>query len=160
MEYKDERIAVLIKEIRRQKHTDIKGEGVFINGQFIKFGLRAINDNVELYIPEEFIDMPEELRFMKFPSVNRPQTIFTSLDDSVNFTFSIVDNHIVDSQIESLMEQMVEVIRKSNPAAVFYQEASEILPNEHSICMFDFKSFGVDEQLYNMACFTSLDGQL
>lgn len=31
MEYKDEKIAMLRKELHRQKYTDIKGKGVFIN---------------------------------------------------------------------------------------------------------------------------------
>lgn len=156
MEYEDEKIAELKKELRRQKYTDIKGKGVFIKGQFIKFGLRAINDNVELHIPEDFIDMPEEIQHMKFPSVSRPKRIFTSLDGSVNFAFSIVDNQIPDNQIESLTGQMEKVIRKSNPAAVFYMDALESLASGRPICMFDFKSFSVDEQMYNMVCFTPL----
>lgn len=156
MEYIDEKIVGMRKELLRRKYTDIKAQGVLINGEFIKFCMRTIDDNAELYIPEDFIDMPEEIQLMKFPSVNRPQKIFTSLDGSVNFAFSIVENQISDNQIESLTEQMEEVISKSNPAAVFYQEVSESLANGRPICMFDFKSFGVDEQLYNMVCFTQL----
>lgn len=121
--------------MRRQKYTDIKGEGIFINRQFTKFCLRAINDDVGLYIPEEFIDMPEEIQLMKFPSVNRPQRIFTSLDGSVNFAFSIVDYQIPDTQIESLAEQMEEVIRKSNPAAIFIKTISQpLLAGVLSVC--------------------------
>lgn len=157
MEYEDEKIAELKKELRRQKYTHIKGEGIFINRQFTKFCLRAINDDVGLYIPEEFIDMPEEIQLMKFPSVNRPQRIFTSLDGSVNFAFSIVDYQIPDTQIESLAEQMEEVIRKSNPAAIFYQDDQSTLVSGRTICMFDFKNYGIDEQMYNMLCFTSLN---
>lgn len=93
---------------------------------------------------------------MKFPSVSRPQRIFTSLDGSVNFAFSILDDQIPDDQIESLTEQMEEVLCKSNPAAVFNQEVSASLTSGHPICMFDFKSYGIDEQMYNMVCFTPL----
>lgn len=111
---------------------------------------------VKLYIPEEFIDMPMEIQLMKFPSVSRPQRIFTSLDSSVNFTFSLVEQYISDEQIEVLAKQMKEIIRKSNPAAVFYQEKIELLACGHIISMFEFKNFGVDEQMYNMVCFTPL----
>lgn len=65
MEYKDEKIAMLRKELHRQKYTDIKGEGVFINEKFTKFCLKAVNNDVELYIPEEFIHMPEEMQIRK-----------------------------------------------------------------------------------------------
>lgn len=156
MEYQDEKIAELKKQLRRQKYTDIKGEGVFINNQLVKFGARTVNDRVELYIPEAFIDMPEEIKLMKYPSVSRPQCIYTSLDGSVNFAFSLIDQSTPDSQVVSLTAQMMEVIHKSNPAAVFDQEASELLVSGHPICMFDFKSYGIDEQMYNMSCFTPL----
>lgn len=80
----------------------------------------------------------------------------TSLDGSVNFTFSLVDQQISEEQIEPLTLQMQEIIRKSNPAAVFYWEEAALLDSGHPICMFDFKSFGVDGQMYNMVCFTPL----
>lgn len=156
MEYKDKEIAQLKKEKHRYKYANIKGEGVFINDKFVKFCLRDVNDMVKLYIPEEFIDMPMEIQLMKFPSVSRPQRIFTSLDSSVNFTFSLVEQYISDEQIEVLAKQMKEIIRKSNPAAVFYQEKIELLACGHIISMFEFKNFGVDEQMYNMVCFTPL----
>lgn len=156
MKYKDEQIAELKKNLRRQKYTDIKGKGVYINGQFTKFRLREVHDDVVLYIPEEFIDMPKEMQLMKFPSVSRPQRIFTSLDGSVNFTFSLVEQHISDEQIEALAIQMKETISKSNPAAVFYQEEIQPLATGRINSMFDFKNFGVDEQMYNMVCFTPL----
>lgn len=75
MEYEDEKIAELKKEMRRMKYTDIKGEGVYINNRFTKFSARCVNDYAELYLPEEFIEMPEEMQIMKFPSVCRPQKI-------------------------------------------------------------------------------------
>lgn len=155
MEYQDEKIAALMKERQRLRYTDIKGEGVFINGKFMKFGPRKINDNVELYIPEDFIDMPEEIRLMKFPSVFRPQMILTSLDGSINFTFNIVEDQASD-QIESLTAQMKEVVQKSNPAAIFYQEEYELLEGGTPVCMFDFKNFSIDGPMYNMVCFAGL----
>ena len=94
---------------------------------------------------------------MKFPSVSRPQRIFTSLDSSVNFAFSIVDHQIPDTQVKSLAEQMEAVICKSNPAAIFYQNDQSVLVSGRTICMFDFKNYGIDEQMYNMVCFTSLN---
>lgn len=156
MDYNDDKIIQLKKELQRLKYTDIEGEGVFINDRFVKFCLRGVNNDVKLYIPEEFIDMPEEIQLMKFPSVSRPQRIFTSLDGSVNFTFSFVDVQTPDSQIESLTMQMKEIIHKSNPAAVFYKEEFESLDNGHPIFMFDFKNYSVDGQMYNMVCFTPL----
>lgn len=156
MEYKDEKIAQLKKEINSLKNTDIKEAGVFINDRLTKFSARPVNEYVELYIPEEFIVMPKEMQLMKFPSVSRPQRIFTSLDGSVNFTFSLVEQCISDEQIETLAMQMKEIICRSNPAAVYYQEETEHLASGRPISMFDFKNFGVDSQMYNMVCITPI----
>lgn len=156
MDYEDEKIAELKKQLRRNKYKDIKGEGVFINDQLVKFCLRNINNGTALYLPEDFIDMPEEIKLMKYPSVNRPQRIITSLDSSVNFVFSLVEQQMSDDQIKSLTDQMKELIHKSNPSVVFYREDREILDAGRPVFMFDFKSFGIDEQMYNMVCYTSL----
>lgn len=156
MEYKDDKIAQLKKEKNRYEYANIKGEGVFINDRLTKFSERPVNECVKLYIPEEFIEMPKEIQLMKFPSVSRPQRIFTSLDSSTNFTFSIVEQQTPDEQTEALAIQLKEIIRKSNPAAVYYQEESEWLANGRPISMFDFKNFGIDGQMYNMVCIAPL----
>lgn len=156
MEHRYEKIVVSKKEKYRLKYTEIIGESVFINDKFENFALRKVNDNVQIYIPEEFIDMPEKIKCMKFPSVYRPQRIFTSQDGSVNFAFSLVDTQTPDNQIGLLAMQMKTIIGISNPATVFYLEECECLVSGHPICMFDFKNFGVDGQMYNMDCFTPL----
>lgn len=161
MEYEDEKIAGLKKSRRNQKYRDITADGVYIGDSFVQFHSRKIFERLELYIPESFIEMPEEILLMKYPSVNRPQIVLTSLDCSVNFAFNYIQEKISGDQVEDLAAQMQEMIRKSNPAAVFYKEDSDIISGNRTISMFDYKSYGIDIQLYNLVCFAELsDGIL
>lgn len=157
MHYEDELIVSLKKEQRRKKFTDIKSDGVYIEDRFINFTPRKIFDTVDIYIPDEFIDMPEEIQLMKYPSANKPQVILTSLDVSVNFAFNLIEDRIEEEQLKDLSAEMAKMIQKVNPAAMIYEEKSGRLSNGHLIYMFDYKSFGIDEQIYNMVCFTTIN---
>ncbi len=157
MKYEDEGLAGLKKELRRLCHRDIK-EGVYVEERFITFAPRRLwqDRDIEMYIPEDFIEMPEAVRELKYPSVNRPQVILTSLDTKINFAFNGVEESIGAEQMETFLIQMREVIRRTNPAVVFYKEKKGKLPHGQEIHMFDFKSYGIDEALYNMITFVSL----
>lgn len=93
MENPDIQIAELKKVRRKHKFTNIE-DGLFIGDMFVKFSARDILEGIECLIPEEFIDMPEEVQLMKYPSVSRPQRILTSLDSRVNFAFSLLKENI------------------------------------------------------------------
>lgn len=159
-QYKDETIAKLKTEIFKRNYASIYEDGVYINNRLMKFVPRSIGAWAAMYLPEEFIEMPEEIQRMKYPSESRPQMIYTSLDTTVNFAFNMVRQEIQPEQAESLADQLMEVIGRANPAAVFYREENETLSQEQPIYMFDFKSYGIDEPLYHMMCITTLRGMV
>ena len=156
MDYADE-IPIRLKKMRRdQAYSDIKGEGIFIRDQLIRFSPKVVLERLELYLPEGFIEMPEEFAAMKYPSVNRPQMILTSLDGSTNFAFNLLtEGDVPYERIGGLAGQMKGLLRRSDPSYVFEREEMGRLSNGSPIYMFDHRSFGVDEKLYNMVCFTA-----
>lgn len=160
MGYEDEKIAELKRKRRQEQHTDIR-EGVYIDSQFVRFSPRKLWDDIEMFIPEDFIEMPEEIQAMKYPSISRPQIILTSLDTRINFAFNLSEKKVTEDQVESFLLQMKELLKRTNPAVKFYQKKKEKLPHGQQVYMFDFKSYGVDEALYNMVSFSPLnDGML
>ncbi len=65
MDYADE-IPIRLKKMRRdQAYSDIKGEGVFIRDQLIRFSPKVVLERLKLYLPEGFIEMPAEFAAMK-----------------------------------------------------------------------------------------------
>ena len=71
------------------------------------------------------------------PSEQRPQVIKTSDDGTVNFTFSLYDTEFNERQIEDALGQFKAVIRKVNPAFIFYDFVVE---SDKALGWFDFKS--------------------
>jgi len=156
MEYQDEKLA----EIKRKKcvieHSNIKGNGMYINNQFIKFHQIEILDSIVMYMPEEFIDMPETVISMKYPSTNRPKVIKTSLTTTTNFCFNLFPEQVTKENAGEYAMQLKEVIKKVNPSFRFLEEHEEVNEQGDVIEMFDFISYGMDEQIYNMMCLIPL----
>lgn len=63
-----------------------------------------------LMLPDTFVDMPSSIVKLKYPSEQRPQIIKTSLDASVNFTFSLFNQEFEDSQVGRGIEQCMEFL--------------------------------------------------
>ena len=78
-------------------------------------------------------------------------------DGTVNFTFSLFEAGLEEQQIEDALGQFKSVIRKVNPAFVFYDLAVE---KDKALGWFDFKSYGFDEQIYNVMYITPIEGKL
>lgn len=108
-------------------------------------------------LPDTFVDMPVNLAKLKYMSEQRPQIIKTSLDTTVNFTFSLYDIQLSEKNIDSTIHQFKELIQKVNPAYVFDEI---VIEKERNIGWFDFKSYGIDEQIYNIVYVKPIGGRL
>lgn len=147
MEYLDEEVLKFRKSVRKSNYDTLES-GIYINDELVHFSeVMLFDDKVKIMLPDTFVDMPSAMAKLKYPSEQRPQIIKTSLDTTVNFTFNLFKQEFEASHIKSAIEQFREVIRKVNPALLFYDM---VIEEEKSIGWFDFKSYGLDEQIYNI----------
>lgn len=154
MKHIDEKIIPLKMEQKEQIPMSLN-EGYYINGKLIKFENTDLMDHkLSVLLPEEFVDMPAQIKELKYPSSFRPQIIKTSLDCKVNFSFSILDNpeNLSGRQTANSFQT---VLSNTNPSIRFYEFKSEKTGNNLEMTYFDFTSFGVDEQMYHLICLTS-----
>ncbi|WP_313260166.1 hypothetical protein [Lacrimispora sp.] len=158
MEYDDEQIIAVKKQMKALQTANLKEQGIYIGEEYFKFQSVHIFDNVSIYLPESFIEMPDKIRKMKYPSDNRPDVIKTNLNTNINFAFNWLDNLNCINQGEELSGQIKDVLIKTNPSFVFYEERNGKTYSGNIIKMFDFKSYGIDEQMYNMMCTISFHG--
>ncbi|MTK06693.1 MAG: hypothetical protein F8N38_06385 [Hungatella sp.] len=158
MEYEDEQLAALKKQVRINQEISIKEQGVYIGEEYINFQPVNILDKISIHLPETFIDMPEEIKKMKYPSDNRPEVIKTSLNTNVNFAFNWLDKKNYINQEEDLVLQLKSVLLRTNPSFVFYEESEHKTSGGNTVRTFDFKSYGIDEQMYNMMCIITFHG--
>lgn len=157
MEYLDEEVLEFRKSLKKNKYCSIE-KGVYIGDEIIHFEEMMLFDKkVKIMLPDTFVDMPSSIIKLKYPSEQRPQIIKTSLDTTVNFTFSLFNQKFETSQVRHGIEQCREIIRKVNPAFLYYDLVVE---DEKSIGWFDFKSYGLDEQIYNVMYVTPVEGKM
>lgn len=76
--------------MERLKHTTLE-TGIYVGDDLITFTQIMLPETkIHLYLPEQFIVMPNLVKDMKYPSKNAPDLIITSLDSMVNFGFNIL----------------------------------------------------------------------
>ena len=157
MDYLDEEVMRFRKSAKKSKYNSLE-TGMYIKDELVHFKeVQFLDDKVSIMLPDTFVDMPHEIAKIKYPSEQRPQIIKMNDDASVNFTFSLYDTPFNERQIESALSQFQGIIHKVNPALIFYDV---VILEEKNLGWFDFKSYGLDEQMYNVMYITPIEGKM
>lgn len=154
----DEKILDFINEVeKREVKKDICNGPVKIGKRYYEFEERNFFDEkLRMYIPNDFEDMPEAARKLKYPSENRPGIIKCNEDGSITFTLNVIDNPLDEERVGELKDGMKMIIKKTNPANVFYEDGI-IEVNSKNIGFFEFKSYAIDDALYNLMFFIEFE---
>lgn len=117
-DYLDKDILESRKMIRKSKYNTLQ-IGIYINDEVVHFtAAKILDERAEAMLPDTFVDMPANLARLKYMSEQRPQIIKTSLDTTVNFTFSLYGIELPEEEIDSTIRQFKYLIQKVNPACV------------------------------------------
>ena len=157
MEYMDEEIIRL-----RNKNREINNleYGVYIKGEYIEFEpVKLFEDSMEVTLPKSFIDMPLEIKKIKYPSEQRPQIIKTDLSFTTNFTFSLFNQKVSKDDLVEILDTFKTIVKNINPAIIFYQEDC-IDIGDIKLFWFDFKGYAVDSPIYYIYYVTTIGGNL
>ena len=77
----DEEILAIKKSIEDNSLASLK-EGYYISAKLETFTKSPyFNDTVTIYTPSSFIDMPDEIKEIKYPTGFRPEVIKTNLQE-------------------------------------------------------------------------------
>lgn len=114
----DEKV-VPIKLTNEIDYTMSLDTGYYILGSLEKFVIEEIfNQSISVYIPSSFIDMPDEIKEIKYPTNFRPEIIKTNLVGDINLSFSFFeDNEDVD--IETLVKDFKNLLSKTHKGVKF-----------------------------------------
>jgi hypothetical protein len=159
-DYLDEKIIAARREREKQKHKTLAG-GIYINNELVTFTrIPLIPDTMSVVLPESFIDMPKEMADSKYPYINRPQIIKTSLDTRVNYCFSYFpDESLTSEQPLAVIKNIRALQKRANPSLQF-MEFGQLENTSFSTGWYDFKSFAMDGQLYNIVFLCSVYDRL
>lgn len=174
MKYLDEKIIELRNEMLKKnvsapeeakssenqtEEIDLYQPAINIAGQRMSIIDQELFDGKLIFrMPKLFSIMPQELVELKYPSVHRPNIIYTDESTTVNLTFNMTEHDLKESELEEFQIELMQVLGKSQPTAEFL---------ENKILEINKKQFGYievitpsfDGNVYNLMFQTSVDGK-
>ena len=123
--------------------------GYYIEGRFETFSKEQYFDKLlSIYIPESFIDMPDEIKEIKYPTNFRPEIIKTNLAGDVNLSISLLKVS-EDTEVKTLVTAFKSLLSKAHNGIKFLEY--DELEKEGYVKMycFDFIIPGIDERIYH-----------
>lgn len=153
----------IIKQVNEYKNK-ISGniyDGFNIKGEKVEFTPYDFLDNkLRVWLPKEFVDIPEWLLKVKYPSENRPKVLKMHPDGGMDFGFNILELTVDSNQVvNNLAKQMVYVTKQMSPSNIFIDTENEEVKGK-SVSWYDFISYVVDGRMYNMNFLMPLDGKV
>ena len=123
--------------------------GYYIEGRLETFSKEQhFDDLLSIYIPESFIDMPDEIKEIKYPNNFRPEIIKTNLVGDVNLSISLLKVS-EDTEVKTLVTDFKNLLSKAHTGIKFLEY--DEFENEDCVKMycFDFIIPGIDERIYH-----------
>jgi len=156
----DEKILDFINEAEKRKaRKDICNGPIKIGERYYEFEeSEFFDEKLKIYIPKDFEDMPLDARKLKYPSESRPEIIKSNEDGSIAITLNIIDSPLDEERVEELKDGMKMIIKKTNPANVFYEDGV-LEVDSKNIGFFEFKSSAINDFLYNVMFFLEFGGK-
>jgi len=146
---------VLTEEIATQ---DIAGGQATVYGQVVKFASRPLLDGkISITMPEEWHEMELELVKIKYPYESRPSLVMTDDTTAINFTVNHIPQALKPDQLTMFMNTMKNFMSKMTKAQFIEDGLLEAEEKVMGKSWFDFVVPGIDDELYNLMFFMSLD---
>ncbi|MBN1046109.1 MULTISPECIES: hypothetical protein [unclassified Clostridium] len=143
------------KELRK----DITNGSVKIGERYYEFDeSEFFEEKVKIYIPKDFDDMSLAARKLKYPSESRPKIIKCNEKGNICITLNIINSPLDEESVGKLKDGMKVIIRKTNPSNVFYEDGV-LEVDSKNIGFFEFKSYAIDDSLYNIMFFLEFEGK-
>ena len=157
--YIDEKIIPMKLETDNSISMSLE-DGHYISGKLETF-TKALyfNDSVSIYTPSSFIDMPDEIKEIKYPTSFRPEIIKTNLAGDINLSLSLLEEG-KDADVETLQSDLRSLLSKAHKGIKFLK--AKKLNKEGFVEMncFDFILPGIDEKIYHMMGMGKTDRQI
>ncbi|NFH91233.1 hypothetical protein FDA33_13670 [Clostridium botulinum] len=156
----DEKILDFINEAEEKElRKDITNGPVKIGKRYYEFEeSEFFDEKLKIYIPKDFNEMSLAARKLKYPSESRPKIIKCNEKGNICITLNDINNPLDEESVEKLKNGMKVIIRKTNPSNVFYEDGV-LEVDSKNIGFFEFKSYAIDDSLYNIMFFLEFEGK-
>lgn len=149
MEYLDEELLKAKRKLERQKHTTLES-GIYAGEELITFKQTELFDNtIHLFLPDQFVVIPDSVKRVKYPSKDAPAFILTSLDSTVNIGFNLLPVILKEKETELMSAQFQNGLKSVNPSIIIKNQTNMKTEQGNEMSWFEYKGFHLDGQSYN-----------
>lgn len=153
MEYFDEELLETKRALERQNYTTLE-TGMYAGEELITFTDITLPDSeMHLPLPDQFIVMPTEVKQIKYPSLNAPSFIITSLDSLVNIGFNLLPAALQGGELICISSQFQNALRNMNPSVVIKNQTECETDSGNEMVWFEYQGYHLDGQSYNRIYF-------
>lgn len=158
MDNSDLEVAKMLNEHKTKAYGSLE-EGVYIKEKLYEFErVSLFEDKFSIMLPKDFVDMPENIKKMKYLAEQRPQIIKTIPTGGIDIGFSLLDAEIMNEQVLQHVVYARNAMKKINPSiTVFHTDKME--DEEKTIAWMDFMNTGLDGGMYNIMYLIPIGGK-
>jgi len=137
--------------------TKITDGYVIMGEEKVLFGRKFLLDKkFSVIMPETFKLMTPAVAEIKYPSVNRPDFIYTNADTTVNFTFMHREDKASNEEIPEVKDALQPLVMKMYPASSVI-ESETLEAGGINISYYDFIAPALDMNIYTLTFMFSLE---
>lgn len=174
LKYLDEKIIELRNEMLKKNVTspeqaettenereeiDLYQPAIVVGGQrWSIIDQELLDGRLTLRMPKAFSIMHPDLVDIKYPSVHRPNIIYTDETSTINFTLNMTEHDLNESQLEEFQFALMDMLGKTQPTAEFIEnKILEINGNQFGYIEVITPAF--DGNIYNLMFHTTINGK-
>ena len=117
--------------------------------------VQLFDGKISVLMPEIFSPMDEQVAVLKYPSDFRPKAIYAIDDGTAAITFSLTNTELTRNDMPAALAGCRSTTKKLHPAFTFYEYEAD-----GEIGWFDYRSYAMDCDIYNVFFATSIDNTL
>lgn len=161
VEYKDKIILTLRKKYLEKQLEELPvGEEILVGTNSISLRRESLFEGkCAMLLPENMKDMPLLDRTIKYRSKNRPKVIKTDQEGDASFTFSIIPMNDDKVELQVMLRQIRNDMKKVWKQNVFYDEG-EVNTDVGAVMWMDFRSYCLNGSLYNMIFLFEIEDEM
>ena len=161
-DWQQELSVLSMRQQKEEAEASSLEEGVYVNHKQRAFSRISLwEGRASICLPVGYSIMAASVLRLKYPSEYRPQIIYTMEDNKTDFTFNWFPREMKESESMVAARQFKEILRRTNPALLFYDMQEKKIPvardRQASLSWFDYKSYALDGQVYNILYVMPLD---
>lgn len=136
------------KQLVKAQYHELSN-GVYLDGEIKIFERQDVLGVITIMMPTDFFEMPTAYAQIKYPSSFRPDFILTHPSMSMTLCFNLFLSNLVETSSEEFATQMKEILL-TEAVGLNFSEIQQIEVDKEHGYWFEFRSHGMDEDIYNM----------